>query len=309
MAIIYFHLPVELLILGAVEYAFGGMSAFLGNCFAYIADYVPKEKRAMRMVYLDAMIFLNGAVSHLVVGFWIKWQGYFDPFYFVLGGKVLTLLYAIFFIPETVPKYSSEREGSACKNIFHDLKNGVQLFTKDDGSNRRWQLLTMLLAYLVPQLISTYSITTLFEMNAPLCWNSVKIGYYGVIRDIIPCIFLVISALVLKRLVPIEWQAVIGLTSDFAKNLYFAFVTSTIMMYFGKFFFVTLNLFSKNILFTLIQRQLCIVNACDSFSSSCWVCIVFVRSHDPSEDVRTYSLGRTGYVSIIFLPLFRKKLP
>ena len=73
MAIIYFHLPVELFILGAVEYAFGGMSAFLGNCFAYIADYVPKEKRAMRMVYLDAMIFLNGAVSHLVVGYWIKW--------------------------------------------------------------------------------------------------------------------------------------------------------------------------------------------------------------------------------------------
>ena len=96
----------------------------------------------------------------------------------------------------------------------------------------------MLLAYFVPQLISTYSITTLFEMNAPLCWDSVKIGYYGVIRDIIPCIFLVISALVLKRFVPIEWQAVIGLTSDFARNLYFPFVTTTIMMYFGKRLFV-----------------------------------------------------------------------
>ena len=109
MAIIHFNLPVELFILGAAEYAFEGMSAFMGNCFAYIADYVPKENRAMRMVYLDAMIFLNGAISHLIVGYWISWQGYFVPLYFVNGGKVLTLLYAIFLIPETVPKNSAKK--------------------------------------------------------------------------------------------------------------------------------------------------------------------------------------------------------
>ena len=93
----------------------------------------------------------------------------------------------------------------------------------------------MLLAFITSQLMSTYSIMTLFEMNAPLCWNSIFIGYYGVIRDSIPCIFLVISALIFKRFVRVEWQAVIGLTSHFAENLYWAFVTSTIMMYFGKY--------------------------------------------------------------------------
>ena len=32
-----------------------------------------------------------------------------------------------------------------------------------------------------------------------------------------------------------EWQAVMGLTSSFAQNVYFAFVSTTIMMYFGEF--------------------------------------------------------------------------
>ena len=81
-------------------------------------------------------------------------------------------------------------------------------------------VVVMILAYIIPQLTSTCNIRTSFEMSAPLCWKSVFIGYYGVISDIILCIFLVISALVLKNRVPIEWQAVMGLTSYFAENLY-----------------------------------------------------------------------------------------
>ncbi len=236
MAIIYFHLPVELFIAASiVEYLFGGMSAFLGNCFAYVADYVPPENRALRMAFLDATIFLNGALGHLIVGYWIQWQGFFKPFYLVIVGKLLALLYAFVFIPETVPKNNRAREERCCTEVLSNLKNGAQLFLKDDGSNRRWQLVVMLLAYIVPQLLSSRSIQTLFEMNAPLCWNSVLIGYYGVIRDLVPSISLALSAIFFKRYIPTEWQAVMGLTSEFAGNLFFAFVSSTLMMYFGKF--------------------------------------------------------------------------
>ena len=187
MAIVFFDLPVWCFLFCVVEYVGGGLYVMTTGTFAYIADTVPKERRAVRMTILDDIILLNSAIGNVIVGYMIDSMGYFYPYLFCLVGKILALLYAIFFIPESVrkPLNRSHKRG---RHIVKDLWNGIKLYIYDNGEGRRLQLNLLLLSFMIGELISTYgtgSILTLFEMNTPLCWNSVYIGYFEAIADVI----------------------------------------------------------------------------------------------------------------------------
>lgn len=187
MAIVYFDLPVWVFLFGVVEYLFGGLYAVFTGCFAYIADTVPQEKRALRMTILDATVFFMAAAGNLVVGYMIQWMGYFYPYIFCLVGKIITLLYGIFFIPESLQtKHDNIEKGKPsrlgpCQNI----SRGLKIFIVDNGTNRRWQLLLFMLLYFIAEIIDYDDIIILFELNAPLCWDSVMIGYYGAATDMV----------------------------------------------------------------------------------------------------------------------------
>ena len=234
MAIVYFELPVWCFLFCSVEYFFGGICVMITGTFAYIADTVPKEKRAVRMSILDATILANAAVGNIIVGYLIDIMGYFYPYIFCLIGKLLTLTYAVFFIPETVRK-NPEKLQQSNGQILENLKAGIKLYLVDNGSGRRSQLNLLLLSYIIADIISTFSVLTLYEMNAPLCWSSVLIGYFGAASDLIRCIGMIIAAFILKKWLSEKWLAALGLFSNVSYYLYLAFVVSTIMMFFCKY--------------------------------------------------------------------------
>ena len=231
MVIVYFNLPVWCFLFGVVEYFFGGFFLMVTGIFAYIADTFPKEKRATGMAILDAIILATAAVGNVVVGYLIDLMGFFIPYIFCLTSKTLTLIYAVCFVPETVRK-TPENTHRLCSQIFKNLQNGIKLYLVDNGTGRRLQLNLLLLSYLIGEMISTASIITLFEMNTPLCWNSVFIGFFGAISDIIKCIAVIVAAFILKRLLSEKWPAALGIFSNLCYYLYLAFVVSTIMMFF-----------------------------------------------------------------------------
>ena len=235
LAIVYFDLPVWCFLFGVVEYFGGGFFSMITGTFAYIADTVPKEKRAIRMTILDALILANSALGNVIVGYMIDIMGYFYPYVFCLVGKILTLIYGVFLIPETVRKPSNKSETGTRRRILDDITNGIKLYILDNGKGRRIQLNLLLFTYVIGDLILTFTILTLFEMNAPLCWNSVYIGYFGAISDIFKCIGMVVAALFLKRFLSEKWLTVLGLVSSVGYYLYLAFVISTIMMFFCKY--------------------------------------------------------------------------
>ena len=88
---------------------FGSYELLYVGCYSYIADTVPPEKRAFRITILDASMLLFGGFANVGVGYWIRSSGYFWPYLYVVSGKLLALLYAIFFIPETVQKTSTTK--------------------------------------------------------------------------------------------------------------------------------------------------------------------------------------------------------
>ena len=232
MAIVYFDLPVWCFLFGVVEYFFGGVYTLFVACFAYIADTVPTNMLATRMAIIDAAILGIGAMGNLIVGYLIHWIGYFYPYLFCLAGKVTALLYAIFFIPESVDserilRGKQDRQGGCFQNFY----KGLRIYAIDNGTNRRWQLLLFMAVYFIAEIIHLEDIRTLFELNAPLCWNSIYIGYFGAFDDIVKCIAIIIAAFLLNKCFSVEGLFLIGIISSFFHKFYIAFVISTVMMF------------------------------------------------------------------------------
>ncbi len=231
MAIVYFDLPVWCLLFGVVEYFFGGIFTLFVACFAYIADTVPKDKRATRMAIIDAIILGISAAGHFLVGYLIHWWGYFYPYLFCLVGKIITLVYTIFFVPETRNSKKNSQEKGKTPNCIRNLYKGLYIYAVDNGTNRQWQLLMFMAVYLFAELIHYTDVLTLYELNAPLCWNSVYIGIFGAFNDIIKCIAIIIAAFVLTRYLSVEALFLIGIVSTCVHKAFIGFSVTTVMMF------------------------------------------------------------------------------
>lgn len=213
--------------------------------FAYIADICEEEKRAMRMTFVDCVLMLVAAAGELIVGFLIKAQGFLPPLYYAVIGKVLVLLYALFLLPDTnrrptnrsdhKKKDTAEDETQSRGLNLETISQGFLLYLRDDGNGRRWKLSLLLMSYLMADLFSVYRIMTLFELDSPLCWNSVLIGYFGAASMTIKCVMSFITAFALRRCNMSEaWIAVIARTQSVAEYIYLSFVSTTLMMFLGK---------------------------------------------------------------------------
>ena len=227
MAIIYFELPVWVFFFAATgTIIFGDHTMVFMAMYSYIADTVPPQKRAIRMVIITVISnFLVGFVQ-LGIGYWIS-ESYFWPYVYMGAGFFLCILYAIFLIPETVQR------NPLAKFKLSDVKKAFTLYTTDNSSNRRWKLQLLTVSLLIESMSMAMSVESLFEMNAPLCWNSVMIGYYGAVKDTISAIG-GIAGVFLKRCMADHWLAFIGKITFSAEMLYMSLVQTTLMMYFGK---------------------------------------------------------------------------
>jgi MFS family permease len=228
MCIIFFKLPVYVFYAATIgTILFGSSSLVYIAIYSYIADTVPPDGRATRMIIIDVIGKFLGGFVQLGLGYWIK-ESYFWPYCFVGGCYILSMLYGIFLIPETV-----QRDPMAKFNV-RDVGRAFQLYVKDNGSRRRWKLWVLTLSLMVEILfLMAFGVFTLFEMNAPLCWNSVMIGYYGAARDTVEAVGGVVG-MFFKRCMADHWMALLGKVTFTTELLYLAFVQTTLMMYFGK---------------------------------------------------------------------------
>ena len=233
MVTIHFKLPIWVLLFAQIESCFGGMGVLITGSFAYIADTVPPKKRALRMTVIDSVSLANGAVGSLFVGYWIKAQGFFNPLIFVICGKFLALIYAIFIIPETL-KQDDTNEPRCRKLAFKDTISAINLCLYDNGTRRRWKLNVLLGAVCVGELVTIYSVMLLYQMNAPLCWGSVQIGYFSFATIMLQCVTMLIMSGIPHRWIAADWKVVLSRFSTFAGSLYMVFVVKTFMMYLGE---------------------------------------------------------------------------
>ena len=231
IVVIGFKLPVEYLVIGAVMEGFGGYyHTLLLGCFAYISDIVPADRRSLRITILETCFIIPAVFTPLGFGYWVKHGGFLAPFLAVLALCVIILVYAIFFVPETVLG-NSEAKLFSTKHI----KNTMLLFTKDDDTRRRWKLCVLLCAVFVCGVAKMgYCVDTLFEMNSPLCWTSDIIGYFLSAKVAVVAAGAVLSMRLLKCCMQDGGIALTSCLMGVVRSAYTAFVQNSAMMYISK---------------------------------------------------------------------------
>ncbi|XP_061659301.1 lysosomal proton-coupled steroid conjugate and bile acid symporter SLC46A3 [Syngnathoides biaculeatus] len=179
LAVSYFHLNVYLLV-GAtfLSALFGGLGTFLGSCFAYVADLsgAGGQRMTLRIAGLDMMIGLLSGAASLCTGYFLRAAGFDGPFLTSAVCQVLVLLYAVFILEETVTRPDADPdEGSAVRQMFSTV---YWMFTRAGPKQR---MLLVLLVFIFTSFSFTYvgsfSLLVLYELNEPLCWTEILIGY------------------------------------------------------------------------------------------------------------------------------------
>lgn len=237
LAVSFFELNLYLLIVASfVSSLFGGIMTMLGGCFSYIADMCEDGKqKTVRMAGVDMVIGLLSGVASISTGYFLRAAGFNWPFLTSAIFQLVNLLYTIFFLAESrvVENPTAEvSRGMAMKKL---LKGIQQIFV--GGNRNRNGLLGLLIT-----IFSLYtfadmgglSMITLYELNEPLCWSEILIGYGSALST---TVFITSFAGVslLSRCLPDVVVVLIGMLSLSSGLVFVAFAKTTLMMFLCKF--------------------------------------------------------------------------
>uniref|UniRef100_A0A3P9IAY9 Solute carrier family 46 member 3 n=1 Tax=Oryzias latipes TaxID=8090 RepID=A0A3P9IAY9_ORYLA len=237
LTVSFFELNIYLLIGSSfLSSLFGGLGTFLGGCFAYIADLCKNERqRTLRMAGVDMMIGLLSGVAAISTGYFLRAAGFNWPFLTSLLCQCLTLLYAIFILEETVkaPNEGDIFDESTRRNALKYMVCGVyQTFS---GLSSKCKILLALMMFIFTSFSFAYvggiSLVTLYELNEPLCWNEVLIGYGSALSTtVFLTSFAGVAALTYCR-VPQLLIILLGILSVASGMILMSFAKTTVLMF------------------------------------------------------------------------------
>ncbi|XP_072514297.1 lysosomal proton-coupled steroid conjugate and bile acid symporter SLC46A3 [Salminus brasiliensis] len=196
-----FSLPLSYL-LAAASFAglFGGPTTLIGGCFSYVADYCREElaeQKTIRMARLDAVLGVLSGLGSLCTGFFIRTAGFSWPFFSASMLHLLNLAYVLMVLKEppgqSLPPSSSspspvtEPPRLSQAQVVTGRLQGIYLLFATSTRRRRTVLLLLLMAYIFYKVskLGGMSIFILYELNAPLCWNELLVGYGSALSTLI----------------------------------------------------------------------------------------------------------------------------
>lgn len=258
MTVSYFELNIYLLIGSSLlSSLFGGLGTFLGGCFAYIADLCEDgHQKTLRMAGVDMMIGLLSGVASISSGYFLRAAGFNWPFLTSALCQCLILLYAIFILEETVKKPPTDAillDGSPEPSAIKQMIYGVyHMFAR---TSRRSKTVLVLLILLFTSFSFTYvggiSLMTLYELNEPLCWTEILIGYGSALSTtVFLTSFVGVSAFTYCG-VPQLLIVLMGILSVISGMVLLAFAKTTLLMFIGEKHCITTVLLKPIIYFSL----------------------------------------------------------
>lgn len=238
LAVSYFELDIHLLIASSfVSALFGGLGTFLGGCFAYVADLCDDgRQKTLRMAGVDMMIGLLSGVASISTGYFLRAAGFNWPFLTSALCQCLILLYAIFILEETVkkaPTHSIIIDGPPQRSAIKQMLYGVyHMFA---GASRRSKTVLALLILIFTSFSFAYvggiSLITLYELDEPLCWTEILIGYGSALSTtVFLTSFLGVSVLTYCG-VPQLLIVLMGILSVVSGMVLLAFAKTTLLMF------------------------------------------------------------------------------
>lgn len=241
LAVSFFELNVYLLIASTfVSSLFGGLGTFLGGCFTYVADLCEEDRqKTLRMAGLDMMIGLLAGAASVSTGYFLRVAGFNWPFLTSALIQCLILLYAVFILGETVRRAPEDGAAldrspgpAALKQVI------IRIYRIFAGTSCRFKAVLALLMTIFTGFSFAYvggvAMVTLYELNEPLCWSEILIGYGSALSTAVFVVsFLGVSALTYCG-VPQLVIVLLGILSVMSGMSLMAFAKTTVVMFTGE---------------------------------------------------------------------------
>nr|XP_047928748.1 solute carrier family 46 member 3 isoform X2 [Anser cygnoides] len=178
----YFSLSLSILFaVTFISGLFGSMATFLGGGFAYIADLCHDEKqKTTRIAVVDLIFGVVSGLAGLSSGYILREIGFTWTFVTASLLHVVNIIYIIFFLEDTVSISETQQQAQVSyKELLKETFSGVYMLFKTAPSKKRILIIVLLFTFMT-YLFTVFggsSLFTLYELDEPLCWNEVYIGY------------------------------------------------------------------------------------------------------------------------------------
>ncbi|XP_016381451.1 solute carrier family 46 member 3-like [Sinocyclocheilus rhinocerous] len=232
LAVSFFELNLYILIAASfVSALFGGIGTMLGGCFSYVADLCEDSKqKTLRMAVVDMMIGLLAGVASISTGYFLYAVGFNWPFFTSAIFQAVNLIYAVFILEET--RVIDRSETAACCRAMQKLASSICNLFVGGSSQRKWVLVLLIVTFSSLSFVNTggLSMITLYELNEPLCWSEILVGY-GAAASTSIFITSFVGVYLFSRCLPNIAIAFIGMLSVGISMFMTAFAKTTLMMF------------------------------------------------------------------------------
>uniref|UniRef100_A0A8C4QMB0 Lysosomal proton-coupled steroid conjugate and bile acid symporter SLC46A3 n=1 Tax=Eptatretus burgeri TaxID=7764 RepID=A0A8C4QMB0_EPTBU len=214
LVVVWYSLPLEVIIIGRiVEGISGGIPILLASSFAYIVDTVPSGTLSLRLALIDMIIGLCGGTGGLVSGYLLEAVGYASVYLCSVG------LYLFNFGSGPDP----DLPGEGMRSIE---------YRPAQGGGHRWYMFFLLLAFMTYAMLlqGVPNLLILVQLNAPLCWDAVLMGY-GIAVSCTGFLASFLAVALLRRRLTPPGAALLGLLSFSVGMVLLSFTSTTLMMF------------------------------------------------------------------------------
>ncbi|ESO96430.1 hypothetical protein LOTGIDRAFT_115777 [Lottia gigantea] len=231
--VIYWHLDTDYLFIGyGIDACCGGFCAFLLVTYAFVADHTARSKsRTFIMGVLTLCIGLANTFGFVITGYFIQNVGYFYPMVTSVSSTLVGLLIALCCVSETL----ADRPKTFV-SPFIGIQNVFRFYYHKDYAGQRhlfWLASSGFFFLMIGPLVSGQTIDTLYELNAPFCWDPIKIGWYSTATmGLLSLVGLGFLRVMQKRFSD-GTIALLGVVSIGAREIYISFCDSDMMLYFA----------------------------------------------------------------------------
>ncbi|XP_063161796.1 lysosomal proton-coupled steroid conjugate and bile acid symporter SLC46A3 [Candoia aspera] len=209
---------------------FGDLATFLGGAFSFVVDCCETQKqKTIRIAVVDLIFGFASGLGGLVSGYFLKKIDFMWTFAMISLFHVVNIFYVIFCLDETVRvsafQTQSWREG------LKETLSGVYMLFKSSTCKKRILIILLLctfMTYLFTMFGGT-SLYVLYELNAPLCWNAIYIGYGSAVSTSVSLTGF-LGIVFLSQYLRNSYLVFIGIFSYIGGTIMAAFAKTTLMM-------------------------------------------------------------------------------
>ncbi|KAJ8384580.1 hypothetical protein AAFF_G00200170 [Aldrovandia affinis] len=215
----------------------GGPASLVGGSFAYVADVCGTGgRKTVRMAALDTLLGVLSGLASLCTGFFIRAVGFSWPFLTASLLHLLNLAYVLCLLRETVGVGAGATDGGGWRSTREALKGRIQgvylLFAASPCRKNALLLLLTLLAFAFYKAakMGGLSLFILYELNTPLCWSEVLVGYGSALSTVVYMASFA-GVYVLSLCLHDAYIVLLGLLSVAAGMVMATFAKTTLLMF------------------------------------------------------------------------------